>query len=156
MATRRAATHHTPLTQQLLHNIREHCIPRPWALRNCQNPWDSLVIRETWQVWPNYYARSLKRLGRSDSLLGLTLYSLISFYKIKSIGSMQDKNWNQWHDSITFVNTHLSINNANMANVSINWSTQSLHLWCGCIPTYSSSRHCLHHRDRSTMTSYVT
>ena len=34
-------------------NIREHCVSRPWALRNCQNPWDSQVIRETWQVWAN-------------------------------------------------------------------------------------------------------
>ena len=32
-------------------NIREHCASRPWALRNCQNPWDSRVIRETWHVW---------------------------------------------------------------------------------------------------------
>ena len=32
-------------------NIREHCVFRPWALRNCQNPWASRVIRETWQVW---------------------------------------------------------------------------------------------------------
>ena len=32
-------------------NIREHCVSRPWALRNCQNPWDSRGIRETWQVW---------------------------------------------------------------------------------------------------------
>ena len=31
-------------------NIREHCVSRPWALRNCQNPWDSRGIRETWQV----------------------------------------------------------------------------------------------------------
>ena len=31
--------------------IREHCASRPWALRNCQNPWDSRVIRETWHVW---------------------------------------------------------------------------------------------------------
>ena len=32
-------------------NISEHCASRPWALRNCQNPWDSRVIRETWHVW---------------------------------------------------------------------------------------------------------
>ena len=32
-------------------NIREHCASRPWALRNCQNPWVSRVIRETWHVW---------------------------------------------------------------------------------------------------------
>ena len=32
-------------------NIREHCVSRPWALRNCLNPWDSRVIRETWRVW---------------------------------------------------------------------------------------------------------
>ena len=31
-------------------NIREHCVSWPWALRNCQNPCDSRVIRETWQV----------------------------------------------------------------------------------------------------------
>ncbi len=39
------------------HNIRwdsqisVSIVSRPWALRNCQNPWDSRVIRETWQVW---------------------------------------------------------------------------------------------------------
>ena len=32
-------------------NIHEHCVSRPWALKNCPNPWDSRVIRETWRVW---------------------------------------------------------------------------------------------------------
>ena len=33
-------------------NIRELCVSRPWALRNCQNPWDSREIRESWRLWP--------------------------------------------------------------------------------------------------------
>ena len=31
-------------------NIRELCVSRPWALRNCQNPWDSREIRESWRL----------------------------------------------------------------------------------------------------------
>ena len=32
-------------------NIRELCVSRPWALRNCQNPWVSREIRESWRLW---------------------------------------------------------------------------------------------------------